>query len=227
MQNDQLALPFPPITRPTFFNFSGRENEELIAHLSMLSHGFRATWIHGASGVGKTHLLQAAVHAQSGFGFRCAQADARQVSIIKDQKRLLAHEYVAVDNIAAWLGDRRNEEALFSLYQSFVQREGELLIADDVAPLQRNFLLPDLASRMRATQVFEVWPLDEVGIRQLLQHRARDRGLTISRQVLDYWLTRRKRSLAALLNDLDSLDAAIWKSRRRLTIPYLKSVLTN
>jgi DnaA family protein len=227
MQNDQLALPFLPLTQPTFMNFAGSENEELIAHLSMLSHGFSATWIHGASGAGKTHLLLAAVHAQRGLGFRCAHVDARQVSIIKDQKRLLAQEYVAVDNLSAWLGSRPSEEALFSLYQNFIQRGCRLLLSDDVAPLQRNFLLPDLASRMRAAQVFEVWALDEAGIRQLLQRRARDRGLTISRQVLDYWLARRNRSLAALFNDLDSLDAAIWKSRRRLTVPYLKSVLTN
>ena len=227
MINDQLALPFLPTIQPTFFNFSGRENEELIAHLSMLSQGFSATWVHGAPGVGKTHLLQAAVHAQQGFGFRCAQVDARQVSITRDQKRLLAHEYVTVDNVAAWLGDRPSEEALFSLYQNLVQRGGRLVLSDEVTPLQRTFLLPDLASRMRATQVFEVWALDEAGVRQLLQRRARDRGLILNRQVLDYWLTRRNRSLAALLGDLESLDAQIWKSRRRLTVPYLKSVLTN
>lgn len=227
MQNDQLALPFPPLTQPTFINFSGSENEELIAHLSMLSHGFSATWIHGASGAGKTHLLLAAVHAQQGFGFRCVYVDARQIPIIKDQKRLLAQEFLAVDNLAAWLGSRPSEEALFSLYQSFLQRGCRLLLSDDLAPLQQTFMLQDLASRMRAAQVFEVRALDEGGIRQLLQRRARDRGLTISRQVLDYWLARRNRSLTALLNDLDSLDAAIWKSRRRLTVPYLKSVLTN
>lgn len=227
MVNDQLVLPFSPTRQLTFFNFSGRENEELIALLSTPPQGFSATWIHGASGVGKTHLLQAAVHAQQGFGFRCAQVDAGQVSITKDQKRLLAHEVVAVDNVAAWLGNRSSEEALFSLYQSFVQRGGRLLLADEVTPLQRTFQLPDLASRMRAAQVFEVWALDEVGIRHLLQRRARDRGLILNRQVLDYWLTRRNRSLTALLDDLDSLDAAIWKSQHRLTVPYLKSVLTN
>lgn len=227
MINDQLALPFPPTIQPTFFNFSGRENEELIAHLSMLSQGFSATWIHGPSGVGKTHLLQAAMHAQQGFGFRCAQVDATQVAITRDQKRLLAHEYVTVDNVAAWLGDRPSEEALFSLYQNLLQRGGRLVLSDDMTPVQRTFLLPDLASRMRATQVFEVKALDEAGVRQLLQRRARDRGLILNRQVLDYWLTRRNRSLAALLGDLESLDAQIWKSRRRLTVPYLKSVLTN
>ncbi len=227
MHDDQLALPFSPPRQLTFFNFSGRDNEELIAHLSTQPKGFGATWIHGASGVGKTHLLQAAVHAQQGFGFRCANVDASHASIIKDQKRLVAHEFVAVDNVAAWLGDRSSEEALFSLYQSLVQRGGRLLLADAVAPLQRTFLLPDLASRMRGTQVFEVWALNEAGIRHLLQRRARDRGLQLNRPVLDYWLTRRNRSLAALLNDLDSLDAAIWKSQRRLTVPYLKSVLTN
>lgn len=226
MYNDQLALPFAATRQPTFFNFSGRENEELIAHLSAQPQGFSVMWIHGASGVGKTHLLQAAVHAQQGFGFRCVLVDARQTSIAKDHKRLLANEFVAVDNVAAWFGERAGEEALFSLYQNLAQRGGRLLLSDEFTPLQRTFLLPDLASRMRAAQVFEVRALDEIGIRHLLQRRARDRGLKLNRQVLDYWLTRRNRSLAALLDDLELLDAAAWQAQHRLTVPFLKSVLT-
>jgi len=226
MHNDQLALPFAAARQPTFFNFSGRENEELIAHLSAQPRGFSATWIHGAPGLGKSHLLQAAVHAQQGYGFHCVLVDAAQVSITKDQKRLQTNEFVAVDNIAAWIGDRQAEEALFSLYQYGVQHGGRLLLADAVTPLQRTFLLPDLASRMRASQVFEVRALDEIGIRHLLQRRARDRGLKLNRQVLDYWLTRRNRSLAALLADLELLDAAAWQAQHRLTVPFLKSVLT-
>ena len=226
MRNDQLALPFAATRQPTFFNFSGRDNEELIAHLSAQPKGFSAMWIHGASGVGKTHLLQAAVYAQQGFGCRCVLVDAGQISIAKDQKRLLANEFVAVDNVAAWFGERTDEEALFALYQNLVQRGGRLLLSDEVTPLQRNFLLPDLASRMRAAQVFEIRALDEIGIRHLLQRRARDRGLKLNRQVIDYWLTRRNRSLAALLDDLELLDAAAWQAQHRLTVPFLKSVLT-
>ncbi len=226
MHNDQLALPFAATRQPTFFNFSGRENEELITHLSAQVRGFSATWIHGAAGAGKSHLAQAAVHAQQGFGFSCVLVDAAQALITRERKRLQASEFVVIDNVAAWIGDRLAEEALFQLYQNAVQHGGRLLLVDEVTPLQRTFLLPDLASRMRACQVFEVQALDEIGIRHLLQRRARDRGLKLSRQVLDYWLTRRNRSLAALLADLESLDVAAWQAQHRLTIPFLKSVLT-
>ena len=222
---DQLALPFSVTGQQTFFNFSGRDNDEVITRLSARPRGVGVIWLQGGHGVGKSHLMRAAVHAQQGYGVRSVYLDADQTSILRELARLHDHEHLAIDNVAAWLGHRDTEEALFTLYQAFLQRGRVLLLADEQTPLSRTFVLPDLASRMRAAEVFEIRPLDENGVRLLLQRRARERGLKLTRSVLDFWLTRRNRSLTALLGDLDRLDAASWQAKHRLTVPFLKAVL--
>jgi len=225
LRPDQLPLPFAAARSQTFLNFSGHDNDELVSRLGALPHGFAVTWLHGPDGVGKTHLLQAALHAQQGFGLRGRYVEAALAGADKALDGCERCAIVAVDDAGAWIGRRAEEIRLFALYQALQVRGGQLVLADRLSPLALHFALPDLASRLRAAQVFEVQALDESGIRRLLQRRTRERGLQLARPVLDYWLTRRSRALTALLHDLDRLDAAAWRDQRRLTVPFLKSVL--
>jgi DnaA family protein len=209
----------------TFFDFAGRGNDELIACLSARPVGFRATWLHGAAGVGKSHLLRAAVHAQQGFGVRCLVIDAGDETSLDRLDRIGDTLCLAVDDVSRLAGRRHHELALFEAWQVLLMRQGQLVIADERSPLAVEFVLGDLASRLRSCQVFEVHALDEAGVRQLLQRRLRERGLVVGRPVIDYWLTRRNRAVGALLDDLERLDAAAWRQQHRLTVPFLKSVL--
>lgn len=222
---DQLALPFGTSRTQTFFNFAGRGNDELIARLSALPDGFRATWMQGSSGVGKSHLLRAAIHAQQGYGVRCLVIDAGDGSSLGQLGRSDDTMCLAIDNVSRLVGQRRHELALFEAWETLRMRQGQIVFADERSPLALDFVLDDLASRLRSCQVFEVQGLDETGVRQLLQRRLRERGLLVNRPVIDYWLTRRNRAVGALLDDLERLDAAAWRQQHRLTVPFLKSVL--
>lgn len=223
----QMVLPFSVPRPQTFINFAGRDNEELITRLSAYSSGFSATWMHGAEGAGKSHLLHAAVHLQQGYGVRCLVIDTTmdRIPALSEVFTDTAGVVVAIDDVSRFIGNRAAETALYALWQVLAAQGGQLLMTDLHSPLALEYVLPDLASRLRSAQVFEVKALDENGVRQLLQRRLRDRGLKLGRPVLDYWLTRRNRSINALLVDLERLDAAAWQAQHRLTIPFLKSVL--
>lgn len=222
---DQLALPFGTSRLQTFFNFSGHGNDELIARLSARPDGFRATWMHGPAGVGKSHLLRAAVHAQQGYGVRFLVIDAGDEASLGQLGRIGDTLCLAVDDVSRLAGQHQHELALFEAWQGLLMRKGQMVFSDRRSPLAVEFGIDDLASRLRSCQVFEVRGLDEAGVRQLLQRRLRERGLTVSRPVIDYWLTRRNRAVGALLDDLERLDAAAWRQQHRLTVPFLKSVL--
>jgi DnaA family protein len=221
----QLALPFGSGRTRTFFNFAGRENEELITRLGASPSGFRATWLHGVSGCGKSHLLHAAVHAQQGYGVRCLFIDASLPDAIHRLADDGEVQCLAVDGVSLLIGLRRVEVRLYERWQTLLQNGGQVIFADERSPLALEFALGDLASRCRSCQVFEVQVPDESAVRQLLQRRLRERGLTVSPAVLDYWLTRRNRAVGTLLDDLDRLDAASWREQHGLTVPFLKSVL--
>ncbi|MCP5181386.1 MAG: hypothetical protein H6993_00585 [Pseudomonadales bacterium] len=221
----QQALPFFAEQTPVFAGFSGRANDELIARLMALPKRFATCWLHGGAGAGKTHLLKATINTQRGYGYRSRYVDAANDPFNRVAETIGADQCVAIDNVDAWLGRRPAEELLFALYQDLLQREGQLLLGARASPVHTDFVLQDLASRLRAAEIFEVHALDESGVRHLLQRRARERGLLLSRTVLDFWLTRRNRSVVALLADLERLDAAAWQAKHRLTVPFLKAVL--
>jgi DnaA family protein len=61
--------------------------------------------------------------------------------------------------------------------------------------------------------------------RRLLQHRANRRGLYLSDDVALFLLNRLPRNSHQLMDALEKLDAVSMQEQRRLTTPFVKSVL--
>jgi DnaA family protein len=72
---------------------------------------------------------------------------------------------------------------------------------------------------------FHVQPLADTDRVRALQLRASMRGLDLPVETANYLLTRRKRDMASLYALLDRLDLESLKAQRRLTIPFVKTVL--
>ncbi len=72
---------------------------------------------------------------------------------------------------------------------------------------------------------FHIQPLADSDRVMALQLRARLRGLDLPQGTANYLLRRRKRDMASLYALLDKLDLEALKAQRRLTIPFVKTVL--
>lgn len=223
----QLALPFPLSTRCHFDTFEVGANAELVACLKSLgvdAAGFRGCLLFGARGVGRTHLLQAACHdsaAGRAIYLPLAHAAVTPAMLEGLDSRLL----VALDDVDAWLGDAGAERALLDLYQGLHAAGGRLLISAAVGPAALDVGLADLASRFKALPAFQVQPLTDADKARVLQRLARERGLTLSGPVLEFWLRRSRRDLTVLRDQLEALDAAAMAAQRRVTVPLVKDVL--
>jgi len=68
-------------------------------------------------------------------------------------------------------------------------------------------------------------PLDEADRRELLRERAASRGIEIDDAVIDWLFAREKRDLASLFNVLDRIDRASLAAQRRVTVPFLRTLL--
>ena len=68
-------------------------------------------------------------------------------------------------------------------------------------------------------------PLDEEAVTAALASRARVRGLQLPDETAQYLLRRFPRDLRTLFALFDTLDSASLIEQRRLTIPFVKSVL--
>jgi DnaA family protein len=132
---------------------------------------------------------------------------------------------VCVDDVEAAAGYGAWEEALFHLYNRLIDSGGGLLVSAAVAPAQLAIRLPDLVSRLGAAPVYQLHPLNDDQSLEAMRLRARQRGFELPEETGRYLLRRLPRDLSALMSLLERLDTASLAAQRKLTVPFVKSVL--
>jgi DnaA-homolog protein len=101
-----------------------------------------------------------------------------------------------------------------------------LLSAAAAPPLLLKFSLPDLASRFAAANLLTLRPLDDSAQRDALCLRALARGLELPEEAVVYLQRRFPRDLSTLYVLLDVMEQAALQARRRLTIPFIREILS-
>ncbi len=205
-------------------------NAEAVAALARRAAGESAPplWLFGPAGCGKSHLLQAGC-AAAGASDRTAAylplagARAGDAAMLSGFERL---GLVALDDVDAIAGVAGWERALFTFFNELLEQGGSLLLAASVAPAAIAFRLPDLASRLAASEVHRLQPLAESGQADALRRRARHRGLELPEETLTYLTRRAPRDFAALCRLLDELDTEALAAQRRLTVPFVREWLS-
>ncbi|WFF43163.1 DnaA regulatory inactivator Hda [Salinicola endophyticus] len=213
----------------TFANYFPGDNAPLVAHLASQreSAGEPFLYLWGGSGVGCSHLLQAACHAADAGGQRALYLPLDALGhfppdILEEPERL---DLLAIDDLQLVVGRKRWEEALFHGFNRLRDAGKRLVIAADRSPRQLDIKLPDLASRMTWGMVFHVQPLNDAQRLGALQLRARVRGMQLPDEVARYILHRGPRQLDQLSEILARLDRASLSAKRKLTIPFVKQAL--
>lgn len=133
---------------------------------------------------------------------------------------------VCLDNIEQIAGDMRWEESIFDLFNKLTEKQsGKLLITATLPPKQAGFQLPDLVSRLEWGQVCQLKELNDEQKIAALQLRAMLRGFDLPTDVGAFLLKRVARDMRTLCILLEQLDTATIVEQRKLTIPFIKSVL--
>ncbi|MDH4314960.1 MAG: DnaA regulatory inactivator Hda, partial [Gammaproteobacteria bacterium] len=73
--------------------------------------------------------------------------------------------------------------------------------------------------------VFQLQALSEQDTTMALQLRARHRGLDLPADTASYLMSRTRRDMGSLYALLDRLDAEALRTQRRLTIPFVRTVI--
>ncbi|MGQ0428331.1 MAG: DnaA regulatory inactivator Hda [Gammaproteobacteria bacterium] len=225
----QLPLGVQLAVTHRFETFHEGPNREAVAALLQQSGpaGGPPLWLHGPAGCGKSHLLQAACARAGELGLTAAWLPLAPVRG-GDPGMLTGFErlgLVALDDVDAVAGDAGWEHALFTLWNDLAEQRGRLVLAAAQAPAALGFRLPDLASRLAASQVHRLQPLAEADLAVALLRRARHRGLVLPPETLTYLTRRAPRDFAALCRLLDELDAESLAAQRRLTVPFVRDWL--
>lgn len=223
----QLPLGVRLKDRADFENFHAGRNEALVKAVQRLAapDASGILWLAGPSGSGKSHLLQATcARLPGGAYFPLSELELFGPEVL-DGAELLP--IACIDDLDQVAGNRDWEAALFRLYVEVDARHGRLLLAAERPPGQLRFALPDLASRCAAAFRGTLQPLNEAEQREALRRRAAVRGLELPEDCALYLQRHFPRDMGSLQGILDRLDQASLSAQRRLTLPFLREVLSD
>ena len=226
----QLPLHFEFRANQTFDDFFPGANLEVINHLqkSITGNGERQVFIWGPSGLGKSHLLQAC----------CQQAQSLQLSSfyfalspveLPDPALLIGldkFDVVCFDNIEHIAGNPVWEMAFFYFFNLHRDQGHTLIMSAACAPGDIAIQLPDLKTRLNWGLTLKIQPLCDSEKITALIFKAGQMGFEISPQAGRFLLTHYERDLSSLWALLTKLDQASLAAKRKLTIPFLKQILS-
>lgn len=220
----QLALPVSLEEGATCENYWPCEAQRaLLAAIEQPLQEFM-NYLHGASGAGKSHLLQAVCHRQSDAVYLplAMLVDAPPEALLEALENA---PLIALDDIDQVAGDAHWEEALFHFVNRARMADAVIWVAAARPAAQTNFLLADLRSRLAGGVTWGMPDYSDEDKQRILRFRAQRRGIDLPAAVAAFLCSRDSRALGDLLQTLERLDEASLQLQRPLTVPMVKQVM--
>lgn len=224
---NQLVLDLAPPPQPTLDNFVSGVNGEALAVLHGLlqpvsaSTGadLRAVYLWGASGSGRSHLLQALAHARGATDVRLLDAQSP------------ATEFLYDPSIGFWLLDdcdrldAARQEVAFHLFAALQGSRGAVWVATGACPPAAMTVMPELATRLGWGLVLQLHPLSDDDTALALSRTLAERGVATSADLIPWLMAHAPRNLGTLRSLIDALDTYALSRKRGITLPLLREFM--
>ncbi|MFM9835120.1 MAG: HdaA/DnaA family protein [Methylophilaceae bacterium] len=191
----QLLLDIKPVAAPTLQNFVAGRNAEALSNLKSTIEI-------------KNHFIYFWGETGSGKSHLLSACEAGGIRIADDVHLL----------------DDKAQVALFNTYNQ-LKENGEILVAAGAHAPNQMDLRNDLATRLAWDLVYQLHPLNDAEKAQALKNHAKERGIKLPDEVIDYCLRYMRRDLPTLMATLDALDDWSLTMHKPVTVPMLKQLL--
>jgi hypothetical protein len=139
-------------------------------------------------------------------------------------KSLMAHYFVGQGGEVIDDADRMPDEELFHRWNAARGAGRSLLLVSVKAPSEWNISLPDLRSRLGASQLLEIHAPDDELIGQLLLKHLHDRGTSIGPEALNFVAKRIERSHATLEEFARTANARALADGSAINLPLVRTL---
>ena len=133
--------------------------------------------------------------------------------------------YLILDDFEIILEKGNNEDTLFYYINEFIISKKSLLISSINSTEQITFTKKDLKSRLTSNLIFNIKEISDERKVEVLKNITEDIGWTIEENVCQYIMNHYQRDLFFLCNVLKSLDENSLALKKRVTIPFVKSII--
>ena len=224
----QILLEIIPAPDPTLDNTLVGQNGAAIDAARALQPG-RALYLWGPPGAGRSHLLRAMSGAGPSVLVNSETNSADILSMATSSALAQEIKLVAVDDIQ--LMDDAQLAGVFALYNHWRESATTssafaLAVTGDRAPMMMS-LREDLRTRLGWDLVFRLEPLSDADKYAALKTHARQLGLPLSDDVLDWMLTHYSRDIRQLFALVDAIDRYSLSKHRAVTVPLMRTMLSD
>ena len=184
-------------------------------------------WLAGLEGFGKTHLLHAFLNSHEHENKKVLYLPMSESQDFTPDilDNLAQYDLVAIDDIENIIGDMTWEEQLLKFYEDSYSTSNKILITANDTPKGLDFLLPDLSSRFNLALIERLRPMNEDEMIKAILIHSKARGFDLPEDSAKYLINRVPRDVSVLVDMIKLLDYESLSMQRKLTIPFIKTVL--
>jgi DnaA-homolog protein len=219
---NQLGLPISLNTSMLLESFVA--NKELLRLINQLfvDENSLEVFIYGASGQGKTHILQGAVLKameldKNAIYIDCSKSFPEHILDFIDQIH-----FISFDNVH--LISRKNQEIFFDLYNQARQSQILILVSADSLPSDLE-VMKDIKTRLSLAAIYKLEELNDELIMRVIDSQMSQRNLSINSGVYEHLFKNYSRDLKLLLATLNDLDKASLQAKKAISIPFVRKFL--
>ena len=199
-------------------------NKELLRLINQLFVDVNSSevFIYGASGQGKTHILQGAVLKalemdKNAIYIDCNESFPEHILDFIDQIN-----FISFDNVH--LISSKNQEIFFDLYNQARQSQILILVSADSLPSDLE-VMKDIKTRLSLAAVYKLEELNDELIMRVIDSQMSQRNLSINSGVYEYLFKNYSRDLKLLLVTLNDLDKASLEAKKAISVPFVRKFL--
>ena len=222
----QLTFPWNKVNKSSLEGFfTSQENSHLLSLLKD-SDFLDDLFIYGTKESGKTFLLQAMCNSYSSVSKSSLYIPLKKVMNygVEIFESLENIDLICVDGIEEAISKIEWEKAIFNLINKALISETRLILTSSKDLKSLNFSLPDLESRIRKIQSYELHPVNDKDIFDALKYISKLTSINLGDKEAKYLVTYSQRNISNLVHILESLDQLSMEMKRKITIPLIKEV---